>query len=270
MQQIGTPEMTAHTGACRWLISLDYDGTLRQEEEPPEPAFFRLMDEWRPHGVRWGINTGRSLPKLEAELPAFPFLPDFICTCERYAYLTDATGRLRPAEEHNAHCHRANAELRDALLPAWLPFLKTLRTLTPTLEWETAADDPLSIEAKDSATLDHLMPDIRAFAAHRPHTAIQRAGRFMRLSDARFTKGSALRYVQLHWQTPEHALFIMGDGHNDIDAFRLFPRAFRAAPCNAHIDVLAWMRRHGGYISPRRGVVDALLHWANCMHITAP
>lgn len=255
-------------GACRYLISLDYDGTLRQDHEAVSPAFFELMAAWRPHGVRWGINTGRSLHKLAAELRGFPFLPDFICTCERYAYLADAEGMLRPAAEHNAHCHRANMQLRAELLPTWQTFLSNMRAAAPALKWETAQDDPLSIEATDSATLDALMPAITSFARPCRHTAIQRAGRFMRLSDSRFTKGSALRCVQQSWQTPEHALFIMGDGHNDLDAFRLFPDAFCAAPANAHADVLKWLSRHGGYISPGSGVLEALLHWADLHHIT--
>ena len=85
-------------GECRWLISLDYDETLRQTPpaEPVPAVFFELMRSWRSLGIRWGINTGRTLPYLCQELlPASPFLPDFICTCERFVYLAGEDGVLR-------------------------------------------------------------------------------------------------------------------------------------------------------------------------------
>lgn len=258
--------------ACRLLVSLDYDGTLRAEGAPGVSAdFFELIRLLGSHGVRWGVNTGRSLHKLAGELATFPCMPHFICTCERYTYLADAHGRLRPAAEHNARCHAANIQLRERILPAWQRSVITqLRRLHPACDWETAADDPLSIEAADSATLDVLMPHITRFARSLPHAAIQRAGRFMRLSDARFTKGSALRCVQQAWQVPEEHLFLMGDGHNDIDAFRLFPKAFCAAPPTAHPHVLHWLREHGGHISTAPGVVAALRHWSSLQGILLP
>ena len=256
---------------CRRLVSLDYDGTLRAEGAPGVQAeFFDVMERLRPHGVRWGVNTGRSLRKLAGELAGFRLQPDFICTCERYAYLADSGGRLRPARAHNAHCHAANLQLRETILPAWHTLLHHLRRQRPGGAWEPAADDPLSIEAADSAELDLLMPQLSEFARQVPAVAIQRAGRFMRLSDARFTKGSALRHVQQAWHTPEEGLFLMGDGHNDLDAFRHFPRAFCAAPSTAHPDVLSWLQSHGGHISSAPGVVSALLHWSARMGIQMP
>lgn len=247
-------------GSCRWLISLDYDGTLRQEGEHSVQAdFFELMHQWRPLGIRWGINTGRSLHKLSGELAHFPCMPDFICTCERYAYLADEHGLLHPATTHNARCYKANMELRAILSTAWQKELESLRRRLPHCQWQLAVDDPLSIEAEDSATMDRLMPYLLPFAGE--SVAIQRAGRFMRLSDARYTKGSALRCVQQAWQVQESHLFLMGDGHNDIDAFRHFPLAWCAAPATAHQDVIDWLQTHGGYISPKVGVMDALRRW---------
>lgn len=256
---------------CRLLVSLDYDGTLRAEGEScVAPGFFELISNLRRHGLRWGINTGRSLRKLAGELANFPLLPDFICTCERYVYLANAEGKLCPATEHNARCHAANLTLRARLLPGWEKALQELRQLHPGCEWELAVDDPLSIEAADSVTLDKLMPHVRSFATQNRDVAIQRAGRFMRLSDARFTKGSALRCVQQSWGVPAERLFLMGDGHNDIDAFRLFPQAFCAAPANAHPDVIHWLAEHGGYISPEPGVLHALRHWCTRQGVICP
>ena len=248
-------------GGCRALVSLDYDGTLRHEQSGIHPDFAPTIRSLRAQGVRWGINTGRSLRKLEPELAALPLMPDFICTCERYVYLADAEGRLRPASAYNARCHAANAALLSELLPTWQSELTALRALLPDLKWEIAADDPLSIEARDSSVMDALMPHLLRFAASLPlrHIKIQRAGRFMRFSDANFSKGSALRYLQQLWSVPEDHIFLMGDGHNDLDAFACFPRAYCAAPESAHHDVLAWIRAHGGRLAP--DVPHALRHW---------
>ncbi len=259
-------------GACRWLISLDYDGTLRNPDGSPlSPDFLELMARWRREGVRWGVNTGRSMPYLLEELlPGLPALPDFLCTCERYVYLADGTGRLRAARLHNAHCEAHNLALRAACVPVAHEFLARLRRERPQLEWEYAADDPLSIEAADSATMDALLPELRQLAAKLPGAVIQRAGRYLRFSDARHNKGSALGYIARTWRVAPDHLVLMGDGQNDIDAFRLFPRSFRAAPAGAHPEVLSYLRRTGGYLSSTPGVGEALRHWGRSVRLSAP
>ena len=255
-------------GACRWLISLDYDETLRSQDPPhPVPAeFYELMREWRPLGIRWGINTGRTLPYLCQELlPTAPFLPDFICTCERYAYAAQEDGQLYPLQEHNARCYVHNMEVRERVTPLLHAQLELLRKQLPALQWIIAPTDPLSVEAEDAATMDDIMAFLAPFLATLEGVAAQRAGRYMRLADSRYCKGSALQAVAQQWQVPAERWVMLGDGHNDMHAFRMFPEAFRGAPANAHPDVLAWMRKHGGYISPCTGVMDCLHAWKRYM-----
>ncbi len=249
--------------SCRWLIALDYDGTLRQESGVPvPPSFFELMQSWRSIGVRWGINTGRSMPYLLQELlPLLPFLPDFLCTCERYVHKADAAGHLLAEHSYNERCLADNLSLRASCLPAVQAALARLRQERPELVWEYAADDPLSIEAVDADTMEELLPALRHLEASLPGAAIQRAGRYLRFSDARHDKGSALAHVARAWQVPDSHLVIVGDGHNDLDAFRLFPDAFCAAPAGAHPEVVSYLKSHGGYISPNEGVEDALQQW---------
>ncbi len=248
-------------GECRLLVSLDYDGTLRSPEGAPVSAeFLDHMRKWRALGVRWGINTGRSLPYLLGELTEFcPLLPDFICTCERYVYMADAAGRLIPAASHNAECHTANMRLRERFRPVLHKALAELRQKRPHLVWSVADSDPLSIETPDSAAMDALIPHLLQLPP--PGVAIQRAGRYLRFSDERFNKGTALRYVVQQWQVPHEHLFVMGDGQNDLDAFRLFPRAYRTAPANAHPEVISWLLDHGCPVSTQPGVLPALRAW---------
>ena len=248
----------------RWLIALDYDGTLRcPEGTPVPPSFFETMARWRGQGVRWGINTGRSLPYLLGELlPLLPFLPDFLCTCERYVHMADARGCLRAARMHNARCLADNLELRARVLPAVQAEMEQMRRVHPEYSWEYAADDPLSIEAADAETMEKMLPELRRLADTLPGADVQRAGRYLRFSDARHSKGSALGYIARTWRVPENSLAIIGDGHNDLDAFRRFPSAFCAAPADAHPEVIHYLRHHGGYVSPLTGVEDSLRCWA--------
>ncbi len=251
-------------GPCRWLIALDYDGTLRRDEGAPvPPSFLALMAELRPHGVRWGINTGRAMPYLLGEiLPLMPALPDFLCTCERYVHMADAQGRLRAARLHNRRCLADNLGLRARILPTMQGAMGQLRREHPEWVWEYAADDPLSIEADTPETMERMLPHFRALAERLPGADIQRAGRYLRFCDARHSKGSALHYLARMWRVPEERLVIMGDGHNDLDAFKRFPRAFRAAPAGAHPEVIEHLRTHGGYVSPEVGVEEALRLWS--------
>ncbi len=249
--------------ACRWVIALDYDGTLRCESGVPvPPSFFELMRCWRSQGVRWGINTGRSMPYLLEELlPLLPFLPDFLCTCERYVHMADAYGKLRAARLHNRRCLRDNLALRATCLPILQPVMEELRRQRPELCWEYAADDPLSIEAEDADTMEEMLPVLRRLESMLPGAAMQRAGRYLRFSDERYSKGSALSYLARAWKLTGEQLVIMGDGHNDLGAFRLFPAAFCAAPAGAHPEVVDYLNAHGGYVSPCTGVEDALQYW---------
>lgn len=246
---------------CRWLVSLDFDGTLRQDCGQAIPlSFFEKMAELRAYGVRWGINTGRTLPYLCSEmLPCSPVLPDFICTCERYIYMADAAGILRPASAHNQACEQINMQLRQAFQPTLHATLAAIRRTHPKLQWEIAATDPLSVEAADSETMDELMPLLHPLTTK--SITIQRAGRYMRFADSRFNKGTALAFVCNAYKLQPEQLFIMGDGHNDIDAFKQFEGAYCVAPANAHPEVATWLHAHGGKISAHCGVLHALQDW---------
>lgn len=266
IEELRTPPGTAapFDGACRYLISLDFDGTLLCEETRCIPsAFFDMMQHWRAYGVRWGINTGRSLPYLMQDLrPCAPFLPDFICTCERYIYMADAAGHLLPDTAHNAECAAINAAVRARFAPVLQQVMLQLARQHPEWQWEYAADDPLSIEAVDAATMDAMAPDMNRLAAVDGGVAMQRAGRYLRFADARFNKGTTLLHVAQRWSVPVSHVAIMGDGHNDLHAFQALPAAFCAAPATAHPEVCAWLRSHGGYVSPEAGVLQALHAWA--------
>lgn len=248
---------------CRWLVALDYDGTLRSElGSPVPPEFTALMTAWRPYGVRWGINTGRSLGYLcEDLLPSLGTLPDFICTTERFAYVADAQGRVCPAAAFNRAAYEANAILRRELKAPLAQEMARIAALHPEIRWEFAPNDPLSVQAENNAAMDTIAPLLQPFVDSLPGVAMQRASRFMRLSDARYNKATALAYVMQQWGVEAPQLVTMGDGHNDLDVFRAFPEAYFGCPADAHPDIRAWVAANGGVVSESCGVTALLRRW---------
>ncbi len=220
------------------------------------------MRQWRRLGIRWGINTGRTMAYLMEDWKKYaPFLPDFICTCERFVYMAEADGSLRSLPGHNTAAVRAAAALRERMSLLLHAELDKIAAGYPLLEWIIAPTDPLSVEAADSSTMDALAALLKPLLAQHPDVAMQRAGRYMRLADARFHKGSALAHVAATWQVENSNILIIGDGHNDIAAFARFPGAFCAAPKDAHPEVRAWLLEHGGYVSDTCGVMQILQVW---------
>ncbi len=250
-------------GDCRWLISLDYDGTLRQHEAPHiEEEFFAQMRAWREYGVRWGINTGRSLYFLLEDFARISSqLPDFICTCERYAYITDENGMLHACHDYNRGCYEDHHELRSRVEGAVSHAFQQMQELYPHVSWEIDASDSLSIATETPEGMEVLMPHIYEVQARFPELGMQRAGRFMRFCDARYSKGTALEQVRKSWGVVESHCFIMGDGENDLDTFRAFPKASYAAPKHSHPDVLRYVMSRGGDVK-HESVLSALHEWA--------
>lgn len=252
-------------GKTRWLFSFDFDGTLWGSDRlPPISArFFELMLRWRKeYGVRWGINTGRTMEYLWSEYaPAAPFAPDFAVTCERYVAMSAASSLLEPDRARNARCRRAHEELFLRYHEPLEELFLHLRERYPASRWSRSPEDPYAIEVEQIPDLDLFSPHMEELLARCPGLSVQRAGPYLRFCHAEYNKGTSLMHVANAWQVPERRLAVFGDGHNDLDAFRLFPAAWRGGPANMHPDVRAFLRENGGCVSSymeHRGVLDLL------------
>lgn len=264
-------------GETRWLFSFDFDGTLWGSDCRPQISrqFFDCMQEWRrAYGVRWGINTGRSMEYLWSEYaPLAPFAPDFVVTCERYVAMAGATRYLVPDKARNARCRRAHAELFEHYHEALEALFSSLRERYPASRWSRSAEDPYAIEVEHIPDLDLFSPHMEALLARCPGLSVQRAGPYLRFCHADYNKGTSLLHVARTWQVPQERIVVLGDGHNDLDAFRLLPSALRGGPANMHPDVRAFLEESGGCISPymeHRGVLDLLLRCAAPLLACAP
>lgn len=256
--------LSANT-APRWILSFDYDGTLRDSKATPPVSeeFFRFIRTYRDRfGIRWGINTGRGFDYLMEEYAAFaPFSPDFIITCERYVYTAQPENTPAPDTKGNEHCRKAHEKIFAKYHTPIENLFARMKNEFPHCAWIRSADDPHAIEATAPGVLDILMPLIETFLHTAPELSVQRADPYLRFCHTDFNKGSSLSRAAHQLSATAHRIFIIGDGHNDLDAFRRFPTALLACPSNAHADVTAYISVHGGYISPHcehQAVMDTL------------
>lgn len=252
-------------GVTRWLFSFDFDGTLWGSDRRPQISmrFFELMRRWRAqYGVRWGINTGRSMEYLWREYaPLAPFAPDFVVTSERYVSMAGPKGRLAPDVARNACCRREHALLFERFHDVLEALFLELRERYPSSRWSRSPEDPYAIEVEHIPDLDLFSPHMQALLARCPGLSVQRAGPYLRFCHAGYNKGTSLLHLAQAWNVAARRIVILGDGHNDLDAFRLLPSAFRGGPANAHRDVRAFLESSGGVVSSyveHRGVLDLL------------
>lgn len=249
------------------LFSFDYDGTLRDSTNTPPVSddFFRNIRTKRDrYGIRWGINTGRDIDYLMEEYAAFaPYAPDFIITCERYIYTAQPEAQLVENTDANQCCRTAHEQIFEKYHHHIENLFTRIRAEFPHCTWIRSASDPHAIEETSDGVFDRFMPLIENFLLNEPELSVQRADPYLRFCHRDFNKGSTLLQIANRFSVKPHRVFIIGDGHNDLDAFRAFPSALLACPKNAHADVSSYITAHGGYVSPYRehqAVMDTLLN----------
>jgi len=261
-------------GRPRYLFSFDFDDTLFTLGGPAEErrVFFRMMRVLRVgYGVLWGINTGRDPIYLrEGLMDMFQddpeaFAPDFTVTMERNVHLADAEGSLMPCTAWNNACAIAHDRLFTRYGGMLESLMNRLEHQFSGLGLRRQANDAFSLVVNDACGLDEVSCVIRNTVGPYEEIVTQRAGPYLRFSHRDYNKGSSLACVASRFGIPFSRTAVFGDGHNDLDAMRHLPEAFRCCPSNAAEEVKAMVACGHGYISPEprtRGVLDALEHGA--------
>lgn len=259
---------------ARYLFSFDFDDTLFTMGGPAEErrVFFSIMRELRArYGALWGINTGRDPVYLrEGLMDLFhddpeAFAPDFTVTMERNVHLADAEGRLMPGLPWNDACAMAHDDLFSRYGGLLEELMAHLEGRFSGLELRRQDNDAFSLVVNDACGLDDVSCVIRDRVGLYEEIVTQRAGPYLRFSHRDYNKGTALAFVASRFGVLPVRAAIFGDGHNDLDAMRHLPEAFRCCPSNAAAEVKAMVACGHGYISPEprtRGVLDGLMHGA--------
>lgn len=256
----------------RFLFSFDFDDTLFTMGGPAgeRRMFFSIMRGLRTrYGALWGINTGRDTVYLrEGLMDLFhddpeAFAPDFTVTMERNVHLADAEGRLMPGLPWNDACAVAHDDLFSRYGGMLEELMAHLECRFSGLELRRQANDAFSLVVNDACGLDDVSCVIQDRVGPYEEIVTQRAGPYLRFSHRDYNKGTALAFVASRFRVPPVHAAIFGDGHNDLDAMRHLPEAFRCCPSNAAAEVKAMVACGHGYVStePRtRGVLDGLVH----------
>lgn len=261
-------------GRPRYLFSFDFDDTLFTLGGPAEErrVFFRIMRVLREgYAVLWGINTGRDPGYLREGLMDMcrdapeAFAPDFTVTMERNVHLADAEGSLMPCAEWNDACAAAHDTLFTRYGGMLESLMNRLEHRFSGLGLRRQANDAFSLVVNDACGLDEVSCVIRDTVGPYEEIVTQRAGPYLRFSHRDYNKGTSLAFVASRFGIPFSRTAVFGDGHNDLDAMRRLPEAFRCCPSNAAEEVKEMVACGHGYISPEprtRGVLDGLAHGA--------
>ena len=260
------------------LISTDFDGTLVEHGNPApfSPLLVETLTALRARGVRWAINTGRTLPWLVDGLKTFawPIHPDFAITAEREIHqpTTDGQG-WRDLGDWNATCARRHRELIRSAEPVLEQIIRFVERETHAeLRYARHADprnptsscDPCNLSgvvATSDAEMDGIVAFVDRMRVQVPNFSHQRNSIYLSFCHADYDKGTALAELARQIGVPHASVMAIGDHQNDLSMLNGKHAGYVACPGNSIGQVKATVRAAGGYVAAAgysAGVLEAL------------
>ena len=263
----------SHAPSPVLLISTDFDGTLVEHGVPApfSPELIEVFNALRGRGVRWVINTGRSLPSLEEGLESFgfPIHPDFIITTEREIFQPAPNGHgWEDYGEWNRVCARRHDEVFAAAAPALREVARFVQSETRAelrygrrTQGTAAVDEPAGIVAQDEAEMDRILAHLEPLRADVPQFSYQRNSIYLSFCHADYDKGTALAELGRMLEVGPDGTFAVGDHQNDLPMLTGVHARHVACPGNSIDLVKTAVRAAGGYVAQApysAGVIEAL------------
>ena len=231
-----------------------------------------ILHVLRARGVRWAINTGRSLGSLEEGLESFalPIHPDFVITTEREIFRPAARGRgWEDFGPWNARCARLHTELFATAAPLLAEVSAFVRRETAaelqygrrTRRNQGAVDELAGIIAHDDAEMDRIVARLDALRAQVPKFSYQRNSIYLSFCHADYDKGTALAELGRMIGVAANGTFAIGDHQNDLPMLTGVHAHHVACPANSIAEVKRVVRAAGGYVAREgysAGVIEAL------------
>ena len=250
------------------LLSTDFDGTIINHDAKPSvvPEMLAALHDLKAAGVKWAVNTGRTLWHIEDALHrefAFPIQPDYLLVEERDIYHHEGDGKWKAMGDWNARgtvAHDEMFRLAGALLAEVLGFLERLQGA------QTLFDKGRFIGAITASNedMDRLCRFLDTLRARLPIFSYQRNTIYIRFCHEAYSKGTALGELARMLGIPRDAIFAAGDHHNDIPMLDGSFARWVACPSNSCEEVKLTVRTAGGYLAKgaaSAGVVEALRHF---------
>ena len=265
------------------LISTDFDGTLVEHGNPApfSPLLVEILTTLRERGVRWAINTGRTLPWLVDGLEAFslPIHPDFSITAEREIYQPAANGHgWRDLGDWNATCARRHDELFASAAPLLTDIVRFVDSETSAELRFTRHSDPRGgnatrdprelsgVVATGDAEMDAIVAFVDRSRAQIPDFSYQRNSIYLSFCHVDYDKGTALAELGRQTGVPRESIFAIGDHQNDLSMLTGRYAGHVACPGNSIEIVKATVRAAGGYVAGAgysAGVIEALRYYCD-------
>ena len=256
------------------LISTDFDGTLVEHGNPApfSPVLVEILHALRARGVRWAINTGRSLSSLEEGLESFalPIHPDFVITTEREIFRPAPRGRgWEDFGPWNARCARLHSELFAAAAPMLARVVAFVKSETRAelqygrrtrLNHGTTAE-LAGVVANDNEEMDRIVALLDQLRAPMPKFSYQRNSIYLSFCHVDYDKGTALAELGRLIGVPADATFAIGDHQNDLPMLTGVHARHVACPANSIEEVKRIVRTAGGYVAREgysAGVIESL------------
>jgi len=248
------------------LVCTDFDGTLTDEDPsaPLAPGFFAWLQSARKQGdVSWVVATGRSWEGLREALlhhqaPAFP---EWIVTVEREIHRVQ-NREAQPVEAWNQTC----TEVHEALFGRHGAILERIEKEVGSHEDVTVIPDvgAIGLVVESPAGIAHAEKMVKEILKDRPEILTVRNGPYFRFAHADYHKGSCLGHVQALLDLGPASTFIAGDNLNDLSMLQRRYGHYLACPSNSHAEVLAQVKKEGGYLAQApggTGIAEALNHF---------
>lgn len=250
------------------LLSTDFDGTIINHEAKPRvvPAMIAALHDLRGVGVKWAVNTGRTLWHLDDGLKrefALPVQPDYAIVEERDIYHRDEDGRWHPFGDWNARGvsdHDEMFRLAGPLLAEVLAFAERLQGVQNLFDKGRF----IGVITADNRDMDRLCHFLDGLRARLPLFNYQRNTIYLRFCHEAYSKGTALGELARMLGIPRDGIFAAGDHHNDIPMLDGGFARWVACPSNSCEEVKLTVRTAGGYLAQgaaSEGVVEALRHF---------
>ena len=258
------------------LISTDFDGTLVEHGNaaPFAPLLVEVLHALRRHGVRWAINTGRTMPMLAEALRTFalPIQPDFALTSEREVFRPAAGGGgWEDFGDWNERCARVHREFFAGAAPVLeeaVAFLQAETGARTVYDQEARGAEGrpelAGLVAQDELEMDRIVRYLETLKSRLPELGYQRNTVYLRFCHAGYDKGVALSELGRLLDVPPEARFAVGDHHNDIPMLNGIHAHQVACPANSVGDVKQVVADAGGYVAAggySAGVIEALRHY---------
>lgn len=263
----------SHAPSPVLLVSTDFDGTLVEHGVPApfSPLLLEVFSALRERGVRWVINTGRTLSSLEEGLEAFalPIHPDYVITTERELFQPAANGHgWTDLGDWNRRCARAHDELFASVAPQLREVVRFVtRETNAELRYgrrthgRHLAEEPAGVVASHEAEMDRVVALLDGLRAQMPLFSYQRNSIYLSFCHADYDKGTALAELGRQLNIGPENTFAVGDHQNDLPMLTGVHARHVACPANSIDAVKTAVRAVGGYVAREpysAGVIEAL------------